>query len=208
MVTPEILIAVDSRSTLNATKVAAALNIACREFNITDPAEVAALIGVCTVETGGWNVLAENLNYSTAAQLVKIFPSRFANEAAATPYLHAPEKLANHVYANRNGNGDEATGDGWRYRGRGYIQITGRRNYAACMLALYGRSDADPDLLLTPEGAARSAAWFWVTTHCGQALRTSGMDAVTRIVNGPGMAGAANRAAYYAKARRLLEAAT
>jgi len=201
MLTPEILIAVDSRATPNAAKVAAALNLACREFSITAPAEVAALIGVCTVETGGWNVLAENLNYSTAAQLVKIFPSRFATEAAATPYLHAPEKLANHVYANRNGNGDEATGDGWRYRGRGYI------NYAACMLALYGRSDADPDLLLTPEGAARSAAWFWVTTHCGQALRSSGMDAVTRIVNGPGMAGAANRAAYYAKARRLLEAA-
>lgn len=206
MLTPEILIAVDSRARPNAARVAAALNLACREFHIDDPAEVAALIGVCTVETGGWNVLLENLNYATTAQLMKIFKSRFANDASATPFLHAPEKLANHVYANRNGNGDESTGDGWRFRGRGYIQITGRRNYAACMLALYGRSDADPDLLLTPEGAARSTAWYWTTTHCGQALRSGGMNAVTRIVNGPGMAGAANRAAYYAKARPLLEA--
>jgi len=207
MLTPEILIAVDPRARTHAAQAAAALNLAFQEFHIDDPAGQAALIAVCMVETGGWHVLTENLNYTTARQLVKIFPSRFADAASATPYLHQPEKLANHVYAHRNGNGDAASGDGWRFRGRGYIQITGRRNYAACLAALYGRADADPDLLLTAEGAARSAAWFWTVTHCGQALRTGGMDAVTRIVNGPGMAGAKERAAFYAKARPLLEAA-
>lgn len=203
-ITPQLLIAVDSRAGKQAAQAAAALGIAVAEFHISDPAEVAALIGVCTVETGGWNVVTENLNYSTTEQLMKIFKSKFSDEASATPYLHAPEKLANLVYANRNGNGNTASGDGWRFRGRGYIQITGRSNYARCLQALYGKADADPDLLLTPEGAARSAAWFWVEGKCGAALRKGGMDAVTRIVNGPGMAGAKERKAYYLKALNLL----
>lgn len=204
MLTSDILILVDGRAARNAAKAADALNLAFKEFGMTDPSEQAGLIGVCTVETGGFNIVSENLNYSTAAQLCRVWPSKFKTEADATPYLHNPEKLANRVYAGGNGNGPEASGDGWRYRGRGYIQVTGRRNYAACMTALYGRPDADPELLLSAEGAARSAAWFWRVSGCGKALRTDGMDAVTRIVNGPRMLGAKERAAYYQKALALL----
>jgi putative chitinase len=204
MLSAQMLVAIDPRALPVAPQAAGALNAALAEFAIADAQEQAALLAVCTVETGGWRVREEILRYTTAAQLLKIFPHAFADAAAALPYLAAPQKLANRVYAGRNGNGDEASGDGWRFRGRGYIQITGRANYARCMLALFGNAQAEPDLLLTPGEAARSAAWFWVEGRCGAALRRGGMDAVTRIVNGPGMAGAAERRAFYAKALTVL----
>lgn len=180
-----------------------AIALACKEFGITDLDEQAAFIAQCTFESGGFNALSENLNYTTTKQLMAVFPSKIPDEATAQKYVKNPEGLADLVYSGKNGN--VAPGDGWLYRGRGYIQLTGKANYLPCLNALYGKPDADPNMLATPEGAARSAAWFWKRNGCVLALKSKGIDAVTRIINGPHMLGAKERAAFYEKAKEVLK---
>lgn len=205
MITQQMLIAIDARAQKAPAAVADAWNAAWAEFGITDPMEQAGLIGVCTAETGGFTITSENLNYTSADRLVAVFPSRFHSAAEAQPYVHNPQKIANRVYAGKLGNGDEASGDGWRYRGRGYIQLTGKSLYTPCLVALFGAATADPDQLLQPKDAARSACWYWHMAGCDKALKAQGMDAVTRIVNGPAMLQAKERKAFFDKAYPLLK---
>jgi len=136
------------------------LNRAMARFGIDTAQRAAAFIAQIAEESGQLNRLEENLSYS-AKRLTQVWPSRFPTLDAAQAYARAPEKLANFVYAGRLGNGDTASGDGWRYRGRGLLQISGRANYAAAAKALGNPYEDNPDLLATPPHAALSAAQFW-----------------------------------------------
>ena len=196
-ITHALLIAADSRARSSGAGFVLPLNMACEEFGIDGPREIAAFAAQLAVESAGFTRLEENLNYTTPERLAAIFRTAFPAADAARPFVRNPEALANRVYANRLGNGNEASGDGWRFRGRGLKQLTGRSNYTACFADLYRTTPDDPDRLLDTDGAARSAAWFWWRNGCGRTLTTRGFDAVTRIVNGPGMAGAAERRTAY-----------
>lgn len=125
----------------------------------------------------------ENLNYR-ADRLADVFKSRFPSVEAARPYARQPEKLANYVYANKGGNGDEASGDGWRYRGRGDIQVTLRDNYAEIGAGIGVDLLAHPEVLLDPVTSARAAAWYWqhhgIPTMCETGRWTDSRRAVNR----------------------------
>ena len=188
-----------------------ALNAAMRGCDIATPARQAAFLAQVLHESGELRHLEESLNYSPQ-RLRQVWPRRFPTDEAAAAYGHAPERLANHIYADRLGNGDEASGDGWRYRGRGLIQLTGRDNYAALARALPIDALADPALLLTPAGAALSAGWFWRAHGLNElADQAVGADAdarfaeITRRVNG-GTNGLDERRAYWLRARQALDA--
>ena len=153
-------------------------------------------------ESGGLTIFAENLNYS-AARLTVVWPSRFPTLAAAQPYAGNPEKLANNVYASRMGNGPPASGDGYRFRGRGYIQITGRDAYAA-IGALTGIDLLhQPDEAFAPDNALRVACGFWKWKNLNALCDSGDFTAVTRRING-GTTGLADRLAWLDKVRRTL----
>jgi putative chitinase len=165
---------------------------------ITTPRRVAAFLGQCSAESGGLHQLEENLNYS-ATRLCEVWPNRFPNAEAAGACAMNPEALANRVYANRMGNGDEASGDGWRFRGRGLIQITGRTAYVNFAEATNMTLDQAVDHAVTQAGAASSAAWFWTTHELNTLADAWSIDLLTRKINGSAT-GAAERS-------RLCEAA-
>lgn len=152
---------------------------------------VAAFLGQCAVESAGFRGMEENLHYS-AARLCQVWPNRFPDVAAAEPCAMQPEALANRVYASRMGNGDEASGDGWRFRGRGLIQITGRASYQRFALAMKMTLDQAVDHAATQPGAADSAAWFWTVNRLNALANTWSVDLITKKVNG-GTDGAAER---------------
>lgn len=201
MITEQVLFQIDPRSARAHSGTADALHRACVEFKILDAEEIAAFLAQCAVESAGFCRVVENLNYTTSTRLRQVFPSRFRTDEEAGSYVGKPEQIANRVYSGKIGNGDEASGDGWRFRGRGYKQLTGRANYESCMASI---GFSDPDYLLTPEGAARSAAWFWNRNHCGRLLMNDGFDAVTRAVNGPAMLGKKERAEAFERAKTAL----
>lgn len=178
------------------------LNNALVEFGINTPLRAAAFLAQIGVESQGLTDFEENLSYS-APRLMAVWPSRFKSSVIANRYARQPEKLANFVYANRMKNGDEASGDGWKYRGRGPKQITGKDNYERCGKALGLPLVEQPDLLLQPEHGFRAAGWFWKTNNCNLPADKGAIDSVTRIVNG-GMTGAAERRALYVQAKRVL----
>ncbi|MES2352067.1 MAG: glycoside hydrolase family 19 protein [Pseudomonadota bacterium] len=136
------------------------LVVAMEEFGIMGAEQQARFLANVGHETGGLSVFEENLNYS-AERLPKVWPKRFPTLASTQGYARNPVALANKVYANRMGNGDEKSGDGWRYRGAGMLQLTGRDNQAACGRYFGVPLDQVGDWLRTPAGAARSAAWFY-----------------------------------------------
>lgn len=169
---------------------------------ITTPARIGGFLAQCAHESGGFKVFTENLNYR-AESLMKTWPNRFPTIAIASQYAHKPEKIANKVYANRMGNGDEASGDGWRYRGRGAIQCTGRDKYEA-LSSLFGIDFVDqPDLLATSEYAFYSAAWYWQQNHINALADAKDIRNMTKAVNG-GLNGYEDRLEYYNRARRTL----
>ena len=137
------------------------LNIACRKYEITRSARrLAAFLGHVAKESGSLHRLEEGLYYKEADRVNRKFGA-IKTDKEAESYLRKPEALANKVYANRLGNGDTASGDGWKYRGRGLIQVTGKFNYQALAKDLEVDFVKDPDLVATPGYAAISAAWFW-----------------------------------------------
>ena len=140
---------------------ARALNPALQRYQINTRARLCSFLAQTGHESGQFNRLLESLNYKTAQRLMRVWPRRFPTEAVAIPYVGNERKLANFVYANRLGNGDSASDDGFRFRGRGIIQITGRSNYAAVGKELDIDLIADPERLLTQEMSALAAAWFW-----------------------------------------------
>lgn len=180
---------------------AAALNQACARYGINTPARLASFLAQTGYESGQFNNLSENLFYSTAARLTKVWPKRFPTEASAMPYVKNPAKLGNFVYANRLGNGPVQSGDGYRYRGRGIIQITGKSNYVAAAMELDLDLVNNPDLLLDPVNAAMSAAWFWSSRGLNALADDDTGDndledftEITKRING-GTAGLQNRLA-------------
>lgn len=172
---------------------------------INTPVRQAAFLSQVLHETGGFDTLTENLRYRDPARLASIFKSAFDGKPSlAQPYVNNPEKLANKVYANRLGNGDEASGDGWRYRGRGLIQTTGRANYASVAAGTGLDCVSNPDLLASPEGAALSAAFYWKGRAINRLADINDMVGVRRAVNGPGMAGQEDCLRRWNIARRVL----
>ncbi len=171
------------------------------QHEINTPLRVAHFMAQIGNETGGLQALVENLNYS-ADRLRQVWPSRFPDDATAQQYAHQPERLANFVYANRLGNGDTASGDGWRYRGRGYIQLTGRGNYRTYGAAAGIDAEADPDIVADPVSGFVFACAYWKGAGVNQLADTDDVERVTRRVNG-GVTGLAERQALTARAKTI-----
>jgi putative chitinase len=159
------------------------LNETFARFNISTPIQQGAFIGQCGHECANFKVLKENLNYR-AATLMKLWPKRFPTLEIANQYAGQPSKIANKVYCDRMGNRDEASGDGWRFRGRGAIQLTGSSAYYNAGKALGVDFWADPDLVATPKYAALTAGWFWSTHKCNEAAQAQEWGRLTKIING------------------------
>jgi putative chitinase len=176
------------------------LKAAMALHSIDNEQRVSHFLAQLAHESAGFTVVEENLNYS-AQGLAKTWPKRFANQGGSPNELagqngspnelakklhRKPELIANNVYANRMGNGDEASGDGWRYRGRGLIQLTGKNNYRTASFALF---DSDflltsPDKVLLPDVAAMTAAWFWNANGLNELADAGDIEKVTRRING------------------------
>lgn len=177
------------------------LQAACDEYEINTPLRVAAFLAQCGVESARLTAVSENLNYS-AAGLLSTFPTHF-DAAEAQQYANQPPMIANRVYANRYGNGDEASGDGWRYSGKGLIQITFHDNYVLCSLGISLPLLDQPELLEQPANAALSAAWWWSNQNLNALADTGNFQQITQVVNG-GMSGYSQRLALYAAAKLAL----
>jgi len=179
------------------------IDMLTNEYGIDNEIKMAHFLAQTAHESGGFRITEENLNYS-ADRLMTVFPKYFRN-IDARAYHRQPEKIANHVYANRMGNGDEESGDGYRFRGRGLIQLTGRNNYTA--FAEENNMDVEEaaDYLSTPEGAVRSAAWFWNRNDINELADTDNVREVTKRING-GTIGLPERAKYTEKFKDILGA--
>jgi len=165
-----------------ATAMAQSLPEIFQKYAINTPLRVAHFLAQTAHESAGFTQFVENLNYS-ASGLQNTYPKYF-HQTNPAAYARNPEKIANHVYANRMGNGDEASGDGWKFRGRGMIQLTGRDNYT--VFSKHSGKDAiqDPDILSTVEGAAESAAWYWLERNVNKPADVDDVVAVTKLING------------------------
>lgn len=175
------------------------------DYQINTEKRIAAFIAQCAHESGNFMVIEENLNYK-AATLRKIFPKYFPTDALAQDYASRPNKqqaIANKVYANRMGNGDEASGDGYRYRGRGLIQLTGRQNYSWFAASLEITPEEASEYLTTFEGAAQSACWFWETNNLNQWADKGDIVTLTKRING-GTIGLDDRIKHYEHALHIL----
>ena len=176
------------------------LNQVFVKYDLDTSKRQAAFIGQCAVESANFTRLQENLNYS-AQRLTQVWPSRFPNISMAEPYANNPEKLANFVYAGRMGNLQD--GDGWKFHGRGLIQLTGRENYANCGSGVGVDLIDNPDLLLTPQYAVLSAGWFWNKKGLNTLADSQEYGAMTRRING-GLTGLDERIAKITKALQVL----
>jgi putative chitinase len=178
------------------------LTVAEDEFLIDTPRRQAAFLAQIGHESTGLAHLEENLNYS-AQRMMAVWPKRFPTIESARYYEHSPERLANFVYANRNGNGGYVSGDGWRYRGRGPIQTTGLHNYALLRDALGLDVVTAPEMLLAPVAGARSAANYFARHGCNSLADVGDIDGISRIVNG-GTQGIDDRRRRYVAALQIL----
>jgi len=181
------------------------LNETMERFEINNPDRIAAFIAQAAYESSDFRRLVENLNYS-AERLTKVWPKRFPTLSFARKYENNPAKLANYVYSNRLGNGDETSGDGWKFRGRGIFQLTGRSNYRAAGKALRVDLENNPDYLEEPELAALSAGWYWSSRGLNELADgddDNGEDDIIQItlrINGA-LTGLASRKEYLKLAR-------
>ena len=175
-------------------------------YELDSPKRIAAFLAQCGHESGGWTVFEENLNYS-AKGLMGIFKKYFPDEATATAYQRQPEKIANKVYANRMGNGPESSGDGWKYRGRGPIQLTGKDNYRAFAKELFDDWENlfnNPDWVNADRDfALMSAIWFWNKNKLNREADAGDIKTMTRKING-GYIGLEDRIHHYEDAIKLL----
>ena len=153
------------------------------DYEINTPLRVAHFIAQCAHESGNFVFIKENLNYK-AASLQKIFSKYFPTAELAAQYANKPEKIANRIYANRMGNGPETSGDGFRYCGRGLIQLTGKDNYTFFAGSLNIPVEEASDYLATFEGAAQSACWFWEQNNLNRFADANDTKGLTRAING------------------------
>lgn len=181
-----------------------ALNTILPEYGINTAERVAAFVAQCAHESGGFKFLTENLNYK-AASLRKVFPKYFPTDELAAAYEKQPERIANRIYANRMGNSDEASGDGWRYRGRGLIQLTGHDNYAFFAGSLGIPVEEAAEYLQTFEGAVQSACFFWEQNNLNQWADKRDILTLTKRING-GTIGLEDRKKHYEHALHVLGA--
>jgi len=172
------------------------------KYNISTTQRQACFIGQCQHESENFTKLEEGLNYS-ASRLMAVWPSRFPSLDVANQYANNPQKLANKIYSGRMGNGDEESGEGYAYRGRGLIQMTGKETYANCGSGLGMDFIGDPDRLLDPQYAALSAGWFWNKKGLNDLADTGDYETMTKRING-GTLGLDDRKAKIAKAREIL----
>lgn len=179
-----------------------ALDAAMEKFAINTAQRQAMFLAQCSHESAGFRRTSENLNYS-AEGLCRVWSKHF-DAATAAKYAHKPEAIANHAYAGRNGNEDEASGDGWRYRGRGYIQLTGRANYRQLETALGEDIIENPDVVAEPRVAAMSAAWFWSYHGLNKLADAGDVAGCTHKING-GLLGLDERKKLYEQALEVLE---
>jgi putative chitinase len=184
---------------------------ACTRFQINTPKRIAAFLAQTAHESGGYTMLEENLNYSADTMAV-VWPNRFAEMGPdkkpikengknkpnkfALALHRKPEMIANVVYSNRMGNGTIESGEGYKYRGRGLKQLTGKDNYTRCGQALGVDLVAQPELLLTPQYAALSAGWFWDSNRLGDFADRDDFVGMTKKING-GTIGLADRESRY-----------
>lgn len=177
------------------------------DYEINTAQRIAAFVAQCAHESAGFTALKENLNYR-AATLRKIFPKYFPDDAIANHYASLPNKqeaIANKVYANRMGNGPEESGDGYRFCGRGLIQLTGRDNYSWFAASLSISVEEASEYLQTFEGAAQSACWFWETNNLNRWADAGDILTLTKRING-GTIGLEDRKKHYEHALHVLGA--
>jgi putative chitinase len=179
------------------------LQNAMNEFGITTRLREAAFIAQIAHESTGLTRFVENLNYS-AQRLRQVFPKRFPTDAFAKQFDRQPEKIGNFIYANRLGNGDPASGDGFRYRGRGAIQLTGRDNYRRFGQLLGLDLEGNPDQAAAPEVAFRTAAAFWKTNGLNELADKDDIVSITKRING-GTIGLAERQQLYNRAKQVIK---
>ena len=174
------------------------------EYEINTPQRVAAFLAQCAHESGGFVFLKENLNYK-AASLRKVFPKYFPDDATASAYANKPERIANRVYANRMGNGPEDSGDGWRYCGRGLIQLTGKDNYTFFAASIDVPVEEASEYLQTFEGAVQSACFFWEQNNLNKWADSGDILTLTKRING-GTIGLEDRIKHYEHALHIFGA--
>jgi putative chitinase len=176
------------------------LNQVFVKYDLNTSKRQAAFIGQCAHESNNFKTLEENLHYSAAA-LMRVWPSRFPDAAVADKYANNPQAIADKVYGGRMGNLQD--GDGWKYHGRGLIQLTGRENYANCGSGIGVDLLGNPDLLVTPEYAALSAGWFWNKKGLNALADAGDFETMTKRING-GLIGLDDRKAKITKALSVL----
>jgi len=179
-----------------------ALSAILPEYGINTPERVAAFIAQCAHESGGFKFLKENLNYK-AESLLKVFPKYFKTLDEARAYEKKPEKIANRIYGNRMGNGDESSGDGFRYCGRGLIQLTGKENSSWFAASLEIPVEEASEYLETFEGAVQSACWFWEENKLNQWADKKDILTLTKRING-GTIGLDDRIKHFNHALHVL----
>jgi putative chitinase len=186
-------------------------------YEINTPKRIAAFLAQCGYESGGWSVFEENLNYTSAKRLRVIFKNYFPTEEFANDYVGQPQKIANRVYGGRLGNGPEESGDGWLYRGRGPIQLTGKYNYREFSKYMFKENliEDEEKILNNPylvaatatadrKFALMSAIWFWNNKNLNDEADAGNLETMTRKING-GSNGLTDRIELYDKAIRLLD---
>jgi putative chitinase len=172
---------------------AQALESARQGSSVNTPRRLCHFMGQVFVETGGFKVLEENLNYRNPQRLDMVFSAVKGTADAEALIAKGPEAIANRVYANRLGNGDEASGDGWRYRGSGYKQLTGRTNFRAIGAIVKMDLEGHPELAREPAAAAQVAFAFWDACNCSPLADAGDLEAITEKVNGPARLGLPER---------------
>lgn len=191
-VTTELLIKCGIRPT-QARAFELPLQYACDRYEINTARRLAAFIGQCAIESADFTSLEESLYYTTVGRIREVYKLSVPTDAMALALLRKPQALANQAYANRNGNGNVASGDGWKYRGRGMIHLTGKDNYSLAAFCNQRPYLESPDLVAKPADAALTAAWFFSHNGCNQMADSWETDKITRTVNGPGMQGRLQR---------------
>lgn len=182
MITEALLVQSQTCTPALAEKWCIPLRYTCSNFDINTPERIAGFLAQVGHESGGLRFTVENLNYRAEA-LTRVWPSRFP-PGVAESYAMQPERIANRAYADRMGNGDEASGEGWAYRGRGLIQLTGKDSYAAFSLAADNNALLEPDLVAKVELAALSAGWFWSSKGLNALADNRDIVGMTVRVNG------------------------
>jgi putative chitinase len=186
----------------NLKELCLALNTMLPKYEINTLNRVAGFLAQCGHESANFTVLRENLNYS-ARGLLLTFPKYFRPTSLADQYARKPEKIANRVYANRMGNGNELSGDGYKYRGRGAIQLTGKDNYTLFAKSINKSVDDTIQYLETLEGALESACWFWNTRKLNSVCDRDDIVRLSRLING-GTKGLEDRKSRYERAKKVL----